>query len=90
MTVTFNEEADRLAKEGAQKDQIERQLTFEEARSMIKQTGRIPVQKDDYHCLSRKDQVVIFRLRTGHNRLNQHMYHKFRLVPSPICECGTA
>ena len=31
-----NEEADRLAKEGAQKEQIERQTNFEEARVMIK------------------------------------------------------
>ena len=82
-----NEEADRLAKEGAQKEQIERKINFEEAKVMIKQTGRYPVHRDDYHFLSRKQQVIIFRLRTGHNRLNQHMYHKFRLVETPQCDC---
>ena len=30
---------------------------------------------------------IIFRLRTGHNRLNQHMYNKFRLVETPQCDC---
>ena len=28
---------------------------------------------NSYHQLNRQEQVIIFRLRTGHNRLNHHM-----------------
>ena len=28
------------------------------------------------------------RLRTGHNRLNAHMFKKLKLAPSPTCNCG--
>ena len=45
-------------------------------------------QRDDYHLLSRKQQVVLVRLRTGHNRLNSHMHGKLKLAPSPTCPCG--
>ena len=32
--------------------------------------------------------MIIFRLRTGHNRLNYHLNKRFRLAPSPLCPCG--
>ncbi|KAK7093691.1 hypothetical protein V1264_007392 [Littorina saxatilis] len=38
--------------------------------------------------LSRVQQVVLLRLRIGHNRLNHHMATKLKLVPSPLCSCG--
>ncbi|KAK7111740.1 hypothetical protein V1264_011322 [Littorina saxatilis] len=44
--------------------------------------------RDDYHTLSREQQVNLIRLRTGHNRLNAHMNQKFKLAPSPTCACG--
>jgi len=31
--------------------------------------------------------MTIFRLRTGHNRLNSHMY-KLKIAASPKCSCG--
>ena len=37
---------------------------------------------DDYHLLSRKQQVILVRLRTGHNRLNSQSY-------APQTEAGT-
>ena len=45
---------------------------------------------DSYYLLSWQEQVTIFRLRTGHNRLNQHLYHKYRMRESPLCPCGSA
>ena len=42
----------------------------------------------DYPLLSRKQQVVLVRLRTRHNRLNSHMHRKLKLAPSPTCPCG--
>ena len=35
-----------------------------------------------------KQQVILVRLRTGHNRLNSHMHCKLKLAPSPTCPCG--
>ena len=83
-----NELADQLAKSGARKDQPDVDLTYKERRTIIKSSYRLTVERDDYHLLSRKEQVTIFRLRTGHNRLNHHMYSKLRLVPSSNCSCG--
>ena len=33
-------------------------------------------------------QVVLARLRSGHNRLNAHMHRKLNIVPSPTCPNG--
>ncbi|KAK7090433.1 hypothetical protein V1264_010230 [Littorina saxatilis] len=51
---------------------------------------RTPAQKDSLHLLTRPEQVTIFRLRTGHNRLNKHLHSKLKVVPSPMCPCGEA
>ena len=37
--------------------------------------------------LNRTEQVIMFRLRTGHNRLNAHMYNKFKAGESEMCPC---
>ena len=46
------------------------------------------MEKDDFHQLRREEQVILLRLRSGHNRLNHHMATKLKLVPSPLCSCG--
>ena len=43
---------------------------------------------DAYHLLDRPGQVVLARLRSGHNRLNVHMHRKLKIVPSQTCPCG--
>ena len=40
--------------------------------------------------MTRSQQTIIFRLRTGHNRLRQHMYKRFKVGDSEICLCGQA
>ena len=77
-----NEVADHLAKEGARSMQTERQVNFAELKTQLKTVTRQSRQRDDYHQLSRAQQVMVFRLRTGHNRLNQHkiMLKKLMLV----------
>ena len=45
-------------------------------------------QSDCYRKLSKPDQVNLFRLRTGHNRLNTHIYSKFRIGDSEMCPCN--
>ena len=47
-------------------------------------------KSDPYYKLSREDQVVIFRLRTGHNRMNAHL-RRIHLTPTDLClKCGNA
>ena len=83
-----NEGADELAKQGAQEDQPANSVSYSEKRSIIKSLHRPRQERDDYHLLSREQQVILVRLRTGHNRLNAHMNRKFKLAPTPTCPCG--
>ena len=90
-----NEVADKLAKEGASLEQIDRKTTFQEAKTFIKRKSKRNWldshkdfnRKDPYYHLSREDQVIIFRLRTGHNKLHSHL-HRLNLCPSDLCSCG--
>ena len=92
-----NEIADKLAKEGASLEQDDRKTTYQEAKTIIKRNSkknwldshRDYNKKDPYHHLSREDQVIIFRLRTGHNRLHSHL-KRLNLCPSDACLCGHA
>ena len=86
--VPGNERADELAKAGAMEDQPDNSVSLKEKRSIIRSLLRPRTEKDDYHLLSREQQVILVRLRTGHNRLNAHMNRKFKLAPSPTCPCG--
>ena len=90
-----NEIADKLAKEGASLEQDDRKTTYQEAKTIIKRNSkknwldshRDYNKKDPYHHLSREDQVIIFRLRTGHNKLHFHR-KRLNLCPSDACLCG--
>ncbi|XP_041357606.1 uncharacterized protein LOC121374568 [Gigantopelta aegis] len=83
-----NEEADRLAKLGANHVQPSNNISFSEKKTLIKAANRPRTEQDDYHLLSRLEQVTLLRLRTGHNRLNAHMFRKFKLAATPTCSCG--
>ena len=83
-----NERTDKLAKKGGECEQEVNEITFFEKKRAIQAIRREQNQpSDDYHTLDRLGQIIIFRLRTGHNRLNKHMY-KLRLSASPLCPCG--
>ena len=84
-----NEQADILAKEGARGEQHVNNVSFSEKNALIRALTNPKLQRDDYkHLLSRKQQVILVRLRTGHSRLNSHMHRKLKLAPSPTCPCG--
>ncbi|XP_041369759.1 uncharacterized protein LOC121383729 [Gigantopelta aegis] len=83
-----NEEADRLAKLGANHVQPSNNISFSEKKTLIKAANRPRTEQDDYHHLSRLEQATLLRLRTGHNRLNAHMFRKFKLAATPTCSCG--
>ena len=44
---------------------------------------------DPYYLLTRREQVTVFRLRTGQNRLNYHLYSKLRIGHTEQCPCDT-
>ena len=96
--VQGNEKADALAKEGSTKEQVDKSTTLRETKTAIKakqQTKWMQQhpqhnKKDPYHLLSRQEQVTIFRLRTGHNRMNDHLFHKLRIGESALCPCKSA
>ncbi|KAK7093030.1 hypothetical protein V1264_008689 [Littorina saxatilis] len=85
-----NEKADDLAKSGAKKEQEDNAVSLAELNTITKALFRTPAQKDSLHLLTRPEQVTIFRLRTGHNRLNKHLHSKLKVVPSPMCPCEEA
>nr|KAG5704153.1 hypothetical protein BaRGS_009683 [Batillaria attramentaria] len=70
-----------LAKKGASESQPDTDLTYGEKHTLTKSARKPVTPKDDYHCLTRQEQVILLRLRTGHNRLNAHMHRKFGLAP---------
>ena len=85
-----------MAKEGAQKEQTDSLVSYDEAKTIIKaqQHKKWKLQhpnynpNDSYHLLRRRDQVTVLRLRTGHNRLNHHLHTKFGIGQSGECPCG--
>ena len=92
-----NEQADSLAKAGSREMQTDRTTSYREEVTIIKtqQQSRWCARHtkfdkaDPYHRLNRKEQVTIFRLRTGHNRLRSHLYNKFKIGDSDLCPCLT-
>jgi hypothetical protein len=88
--MVISEQADRLTKHGAGQQQQENPVCLTEMRTIIKSLFKTPQQQDGYHQLTISDQTTIIRLRTGHNRLNQHLNRVMKIIPSPMCSCGEA
>nr|KAG5713187.1 hypothetical protein BaRGS_007714 [Batillaria attramentaria] len=82
--------------EGGQMEQEARHVSYAEEKTIVKALSKKTWKEqhpncnesDSYHKLNRPDQVILFRLRTGHNRLNAHMYSKFRIGESEKCACN--
>ena len=93
-----NTRADQLAKEGSQLEQLDGGSSYAESKTLVK-AAMARKWKSDHpdsdpsdpiHGMTRSQQTIIFRLRTGHNRLRQHMYKRFKVGDSEICPCGQA
>ncbi|XP_041371511.1 uncharacterized protein LOC121385042 [Gigantopelta aegis] len=93
--VPGNEEADRLSKIGSKLQQVSQPTSYLEVKTIIKNRFntnwkiRMEVEKEDnLESLDRTQQVIIFRIRTGHCRLLSHLY-RLRLAHTDECPCGT-
>ena len=89
--ISGNEEADKLSKRGSKMDQFCHPVSYREAKTIIKNkynNGNDFDETDAIHQLERHEQVIIFRLRTGHNRLLSHL-HKLAVSHTDECPCGT-
>ena len=93
-----NEMADQLAKEGREKEHPPSHLSYREVKTLIhnkkkaifhSKTGGCNPNQDSLHQLPRHHQTIIFRLRTGHCRLNSHL-KRAGVKTSAQCPCGKA
>ena len=93
-----NEMADQLAKEEREKEQPSSHLSYREVKTLIHnkkkaifhcKTGGYNPNQDALHQLPRHQQTIIFRLRTGHCRLNGHL-KRIGVKTSAQCPCGEA
>ena len=91
-----NEVADQLAKEGSKKQQPKSKPSYQEAKTLIRnkrladfkhRNGGYNPHQDTLRLISRHEQTMIFRLRTGHCRLRSHM-KKSGIEKSALCPCG--
>ena len=71
-----------------QEEQSSTSIHYQEKTTIIKTALKPRKEKDAYHLLDMPGQVVLARLRSGHNRLNAHMHRILKIVPSPTCPCG--
>jgi hypothetical protein len=94
--VPGNEKADKLAKEGVREEQPDSHVTYHQMKKMIRSIRKPPASiQDDYQIMTKQEQAVFLRLRTGHNRLRGKMYTKFKIgnshmwISTPNCRTHT-
>ena len=80
----------------ATKEQVNGSTSYHEVKTILKAKQQSKWRHkhprynkaDPYYLLTRREQVTVFRLRTGHNRLNYHLYSKLRIGYTEQCPCG--
>ena len=91
-----NDTVDQLAKEGRETGQPPSHLSYREVETLIRnkkkaifhcKTGGYNPNHDALHQLPQHQQTTIFRLRTGHCRLNSHL-QRTGVKISAQCPCG--
>ena len=81
-----NEKADDRARQSwSQRKTTRQQRHLPKNKTLIGAAPGQRAERDDFHFLDRWQQVVVKRLRTGHTRLNAHMFKKMKPAPLPTC-----
>ena len=89
--ISGNEQADGLSKRGSNMEQFNHIVSYQEAKTIVKNkfnTSCSSSETDAIHQLQRDEQVIIFRLRTGHSRLLSHLY-RIGVSHTDECHCKT-
>ena len=81
----------------AQQEQVDRSTNYPEVKTILKAKQHSKWRHkhprynkaDPYYLLTRREQVTVFRLRTGHIRLSYHLYSILRIGHTEQCPCGT-
>lgn len=81
------DEADRMTKLGAEEDQQENSVNQKEINTIVMCLFRTNQTQDSYYHLSRQEQVIIFLLQTGHNRLNYQMHKRVKMYGQNLNAC---
>ena len=93
-----NELADRLAKEGSMQDQPAPELSYREAKTLVKHRTRTVWRtsfrgynnrQDSLRFLNRSEATTIYCPRTGHCGLRAHLW-RLRLTDTALCPCAQA
>ena len=79
--------AKQIIKSNTKIDWLNSWANCEKGRSMFKHVPK-PNTKDEINLLNRKDQVIIFRLRTTHIQLNFHLSRITKDHPPTCTLCG--
>jgi hypothetical protein len=85
-----NEEAYSLAKKAGKLTQTDMGVSYQEAMIKNRYNGKLEKEhqgynkEDGYYQFTREEQVIIFQLCTGHNRLKQHMFGKLRIGTTDV------
>ena len=79
------------------KKQVDKSTSYPEVKTILKAKQHSKWshehprhnKADPYYLLTRREQVAVFRFKTGHNRLNYHLYSKLRIGYTAQCPCGS-
>ena len=95
--VPGNEAAESLAKEGRTKEQVDRSASYTDVKTILKakQRNKWGLEHPRYnkidssYPLTRQEQMTMFMLGIGHNRLIHHLYSNLPIGHAEQCLCGT-
>ena len=90
-----NEKADRLAKEGGLFGYLDRPVSFGDEKTTVKilTEQKWRQQHSNYtsdNTTARAELVILFKLRTGHKRLNAHFFNELGIGKSEMPPCDLA
>ena len=97
-SIRINKIADQFVEEGRAKEQPPSHLSYREVKAPIhnkkkaifhSKTGGYKPNQDPLHQLPRRQQITIFRLRTGHCKVNRNL-KRIGEKTSTQCRCGEA
>ena len=68
---------------------MDRSTSYPEVKTILKVKQPQDFKNDPYSLLPRREKVIVFRPRAGHNYLNYHLYSKLRIGHAEQWPCGT-